>query len=166
MQVQPCTPDLMSSAAAVEEWTLARGYEAIEQVSARQQPVILRGFVEDWPGVHRAKAGDAALVEYLLSFDAGAAVPVSAGPASLKGRMFYNHDFTGLNTDRGTARFSTFMRQVLEQGARDAPPLIYMASVDVDEVVPGFGDANKIDFGTLEPLASIWIGTRHAYRGP
>jgi hypothetical protein len=133
---------------------------AIETLSSSAEPVVLRDFVSHWPVVGAAKASDRELVDYLMQFDKGATVPVSVGPPSLNGRMFYNDDFTGLNADRGSARFSTFLERVLKHGQESHPPLIYMASMDINACVPGFGECNTIEVGEANPLASIWIGTR------
>jgi hypothetical protein len=132
----------------------------VSALSESTAPVILRNFVSDWPVVSAAKTSDRALIDYLLQFDRGATVPVSAGPASLKGRMFYNEAFTGLNADKGNALFSTFLERVGRHGQETDPPLIYMASMDLDACVPGFDAHNSVNFGETVPLASIWIGTR------
>jgi hypothetical protein len=152
--------DVFAGARPVAERRLSRTRQVIAEVSERMEPVILRGFVDDWPLVAAARESDAALIDYLAGFDRGASVPVSVGPPSLKGRIFYNRDFTGLNVDRGASRFSTFLQQVLQHGQHSEPPVVYMASVGLDEVVPGLSGANGIDFGDADPLASIWIGTR------
>lgn len=160
MDGTPSAPDVFASAARVSERDVPASGAAIDEITQSLEPVILRGFVSDWPIVQAARQSDAALVDYLLQFDAGITVPVSAGPSSLKGRIFYNQDFTGLNVDRGNAHFSTFMRHVLAHGPKPDPALIYMASMGVDEVIPGFRAHNDLDFGSRDPLVSIWIGTR------
>lgn len=151
---------IMARAQPVSEQKLARNADAVAGISQAATPVLLRGFVADWPIVQAARTSDRAVIDALLGFDCGATVPVSAGPASLKGRLFYNEEFTGLNADRGNAHFSSFLERVYQHGREPDPALIYMASVDVDEVVPGFRAENDIDFGPVDPLASIWIGTR------
>ncbi len=144
----------------VAERTLRRTPQAIAGLGATREPFIIRDFVADWPLVQAARRSDAALVDYLRSFDAGAEVPVCVGSAQLDGRIFYNDALTGLNVDRGNSRLSTFLQQVVEHGGRPEPPLIYMASMIVDDVLPGLRAQNDIDFGELDPLISIWIGTK------
>ena len=51
-------------------------------------------------------------------------------------------------------------RQIDQMESRpDAPP-IYLASIDVKGFFQGLHEANHVDLGTRQPLASIWIGTR------
>lgn len=152
--------DVGARARPVAERRLQRSAQGVDQVSRETQPIILRGFVKDWPVVAAARLSDDRLVEYLLGFDCGANIPVSVGPPDLRGRIFYNKTYTGLNVDQGKSRFDTFMHRVLEHGARPEPPVIYMASIAVDEVVPGFRNTNDVGFSGADPLASIWIGTR------
>lgn len=125
-----------------------------------QQPVILRGFVSHWPVVTAGAEGADALRDYLLQFDKGAVVPVSVGPSSLHGRLFYKDDFSGPNADRGNTQIGEALRRIAQHGREADPPLIYLASATVDNVLPGFRASNDVDFGEAEPLASIWIGTR------
>lgn len=124
------------------------------------EPVILRGLVSDWPVLQAAKRSKDELVSYLSQFDNGAVVPVSAGPSSLEGRLFYNADFTAMNFERGNAEFGEVLRRVRDHGAAPKPPAIYLASSDIDECLPGFRKENDIDFADASPVISAWIGTR------
>jgi len=144
----------------VTEVRIDNAAEAVMRISQSQHPVILRGLVADWPMVQAAVSSDRDAIDYLRQFDSGATVPVSAGPASLKGRLFYNETFTGLNADRGNAHFSTLLDRVLRHGQEEDPPVIYMASMDLADCVPGFANDNQVEFGDANPVASIWIGTR------
>ncbi len=143
----------------VRELHADAGEVSLPEIATSSEPVILRGLIKHWPAVQAAKTSKSALVEYLSSFDAGAVLPVSAGPASLKGRVFYNDDFTGVNVQRGKARYREILQRIFEHGGADPAPLIYLASADVDECMPGFRASNDIDLGDASPLASIWIGT-------
>ncbi|MFN7054054.1 cupin-like domain-containing protein [Hyphomonas sp.] len=149
----------MDEAPRVEEIHLPRTPEAMASLSARERPAILRGLVADWPVVRAAREGQAALLDYLLRFDAGRIVPIAAGTPGIGGRIFYNEDFTGLNVDRGRAHFASFLREVDRQGREDPAPLIYMASTDIPDAAPGFEAENRVDFEGLRPLESLWIGT-------
>lgn len=132
---------------------------SVEEIASQAEPVILRGLVKDWPVTQAAKRSREDLLAYLLKYDAGAVVPVSAGPATLDGRLFYSDDFSGMNVERGNAKFAEVLHRVYQHGAGDPPPLIYLASTDIDECLPGFRADNDLAFGEASPLASIWIGT-------
>ncbi len=125
-----------------------------------QTPLILREFVAHWPVVEAGLASADALLSYLLELESGIVAPVAVGSADLGGRMFYSNDFRGLNVERGHAKLSEILRRVKAHGAMQPPPMIYMASADLEVCFPGFGARNQIDFGDAKPLESIWIGTQ------
>lgn len=150
----------LAQARPADENVLPRTAAGVAEIAASPVPVILRGWIADWPAVGAGRRSPQELVSYLAGYDGALTVPVSVGPPQLQGRMFYNDSFTGLNVDQGTARFATLLQQMLDHGGAEHPPLIYMASMDLDACLPGFAAANPIDFGSLNPLASVWIGTR------
>ncbi|MEM6913354.1 MAG: cupin-like domain-containing protein [Pseudomonadota bacterium] len=125
-----------------------------------KEPIVLRGIVKHWPVVDAAQQSVSALYEYLSNFDHGAIVPVTVGASTLKGRIFYNDTFNGSNADHGNARLSEVLRRIATGADNDDAPLIYLASVTVDDVLPGFRDQNDIPFADAKPLASVWIGSR------
>lgn len=133
---------------------------AVEGISELKSPLVLRNFVENWPVVNKAKQSNEELVEYLLGFDRGAVVPVSLGRAEADGRVFYNDEYTDLNVKMESLKFSLMLDRIIENTKRSCPNLIYMASVDTEECLPGFSDRNLIEFGDRQPLISIWIGTK------
>lgn len=151
---------LFEAAARVREITCDRSLDSVMAVAASPVPLVMKGFVCDWPVVQAGASSLADLQAYLARFDNGVQVPVSAGPASLDGRIFYNADMTGMNVDRGNAPFTVFLDRVFRHGPAEPPPVIYLASADVDECLPGFRSENDVAFGDLTPLRSIWIGTR------
>lgn len=160
MNVLPKLEMASSQPRAVREIPSAGAQFSASDLASLQEPVIFRGLVDHWPAVAAAKHSQQAVVEYLLGQDVGAVVPVSAGPASLGGRLFYNEDFTGMNVDRGSARFAEVLRRVDQHGANEPPPLIYLASSNIEDCMPRFRTENDLDFNGLAPVVSAWIGTR------
>ena len=133
---------------------------SVSELHSSNEPVVLRNFVEDWPAVESAKKSDTEILDYLMRFDSGAIVPVSVGQKELDGRVFYNEDYTGLNVNLGKSYFSTLLEKVLMLGQDRSSKLVYMASVDTEHCVKGFGKENSIDMDGLNPIVSIWIGTK------
>ena len=146
--------------APVREMDASTDSFSAAQFFGATEPVILRGLVDAWPVVQAARAGNNALTDYILKFDEGAVVPVSVGPAALDGRIFYNEDFSGMNSNRGNAQFAEVIARVKIHGAESPPPLVYLASTDVDECMPGFRDENDLNFEGFDPVISAWIGTK------
>ena len=150
----------IAAAQPVREIAAARDTFRAADFAGVSEPVILRGLVSEWPAVKAALSSEDDLQNYLLQFDVGAVVPVSVGPASLQGRIFYNDDFTGMNVDRGNAKFAEVLRRIRQHGAAASSALIYLASTDVDACMPGFRTGNDLCFDGFDPVISVWIGTQ------
>lgn len=160
MSVHEHITEMLPAPVPVRERVIGRDEFFVAELSKETTPLILRGVIGDWPAVRAAKSSADELVSYLSQYDKGAVVPVSAGPASLDGRIFYNDDFTGMNVDRGNAEFGEVLRRVSDHGQERPSPVIYLASTDVDECLPGFRTENDLEFGDFNPVVSLWLGTK------
>ena len=72
------------------------------------EPVRLKGLVSDWPAVRECSESIASAARYLSQFWCEDPLTVYAGEASIKGRIFYNGDFTGFNFISGRATLPQF----------------------------------------------------------
>lgn len=133
---------------------------SVSELHSSNEPVVLRNFVEDWPAVESAKKSDTEVLDYLMRFDIGSIVSVSVGPEKLNGRVFSNEGNTGLNVNLEKSYFSKLLEKVLLLGQDRSSELVYMASVDTEHCVKGFGDENSINMDGLDPIVSFWIGTK------
>ncbi|MCQ8184721.1 cupin-like domain-containing protein [Parvularcula maris] len=132
-----------------------------EEITALNEPVILRGLVSHWPAVEAARSSDQEIRFYLRRFEGQGAFPVAAGPPELGGRIFYSDRFDGENVQRGQAPLGEILDRVLHFGSQDEPPLIYLASVEANRALPGFLGENELSIaGAEDPLISVWIGTQ------
>lgn len=149
---------------SVAEANVAPGAPLPEAVTESAVPVLLRGYVAHWPVVKAAAKGPAGTRAYLAEFDHAAIVPVTVGDARLKGRIFYDRDLRGIDAERGRAPIGEVLDRVARHGGQPQPPLIYVASVEADEALPGFRAENDVPLGDSpgadDPLVSLWIGTR------
>lgn len=145
---------------AVEEAELDPGVPLPDEVAERDTPLIIKGFVRHWPLVQRSLHGPEEILAYLGSFDRGSIVPIAAGSSAMQGRIFYNDQFSGLNVERGNARMSEVLGRIASAAGTDNTPLIYLASAEIDDVLPGLHAENSVPFHHADPRASIWIGTR------
>lgn len=137
-----------------------RNRETVDEISKSLEPILLKNFVLDWPSVTRARLSDREIAQYLMKFDKGANVRVMVGASDLDGRVFYNEDYSRFNVEGGTSKFSTLLNNVLLSGQENIPNLIYMGSVDTSHCVPGFDNENVFNINDLNPLISMWIGTK------
>ena len=122
-------------------------------------PFVVRGLVSDWPLVQAAQQSSEAARDYLVRHHRDVPFTVSVGQPGSGGRLFYD-DAMAMNFATVRAKLPDILGEMgrVEQSA-DARP-IYLASIDMRGFFEGLDEANRVDLGTREPLASIWIGTR------
>lgn len=133
---------------------------SITDLNRSTEPFVFRNFVDEWPAVKLARKTNRVFLDYIKGFDCGKVVPISVGSEKLDGRVFYNEDFSGLNVKQGNSLFSTLLEKVFLQGKEIRPKLIYMASVDIEHCVQGFSKENSLEFDGIDPIISMWIGTK------
>ncbi len=124
------------------------------------EPVLLKGLVAHWPVVKQAQQSHAAVDSYLRQFYQGASVGVFSGDAEIAGRFFYNESLTGFNFERSKDKLDLVLDRIAEQCDRPEARSYYVGSTTIDAALPQFRTENDLDFGDLNPLASIWIGNR------
>lgn len=127
---------------------------------ASTEPVVLRGLVARWPLVRAAIASFDSAEAYLRRFYRDATVTAMLGAPDIRGRFFYNQDFTGFNFAPVRARLDAVLAELRGHLRDEQPPAIYVGSTTVDTCLPGFRAENDIDLGGRDALASIWIGNR------
>jgi len=124
------------------------------------EPVRLKGLVSDWPAVRECSESIASAARYLSQFWREDPLTVYAGEASIKGRIFYNGDFTGFNFISGRATLPQVFAKLDESGREDRLTTLYVGSTPVDKWMPGFRSQNDIRLPTDDALASFWIGNQ------
>ncbi|MDJ0276611.1 cupin-like domain-containing protein [Sphingomonas sp. 2R-10] len=122
-------------------------------------PFVVRGLVADWPLVQAARQSSQAARDYLVTRHRDVPFTVSVGQPGGGGRLFYD-DAMQMNFATVRAKLPDILGEMgrVEQAAD--PRAIYLASIDMRGFFDGLDEANRVDLGSREPLASIWIGTR------
>jgi hypothetical protein len=144
---------------------LTPGEIPLGEILERQQPMIFRGMVADWPLVRHGLAGADQAMAYLKSYDGGLQVVGYAGPPEIQGRFFYDAELTGLNFQTERVRLDAFLDRVKAGLDDPSGPSLYIGSTDIDTYLPGLRAENDLGldprvFGETLPLVSIWIGNR------
>lgn len=124
------------------------------------RPLLLKGFVKQWPAVQKAQSSDQAISDYIRSFYNGEPLTAYEGAATIEGRIFYNDDLTGFNFERTRQDLNAVLDKLLSCAEESPAPTYYVGSTMVDHWLPGFRSENDIALGTDESLVSIWIGNR------
>ena len=126
------------------------------------EPCVLRGLVSDWEITRAGLRSDLDAMAYIGSFYNGKTVSASFGSSEIKGRLFYNDDFTQLNFTSQRVKMDEFLDKIRAHLADQQPPTMYMGSTLVDSYLPGFRKHNDLGLGAhgIDPPPSIWIGNR------
>jgi hypothetical protein len=134
----------------------------LEALVAAGEPVVLRGIARDWALVQAGLHSTQQAMAYLRGFDAGLPVAYSFGGPEIDGRPFYNEDFTQLNVEVRRGLLTQVLDGIADTLDDPRPPTYYVASLPIDQALPGFAQANNAGLAEqgIEASASIWIGNR------
>ena len=152
-------PGPFAAAAAIAEVTVADAAALDRRLREATEPFVVRGLVRDWPLVQAGLESGKAARAYLLAHARDLAFTVSIGAPGGDGRLFYD-DAMGMNFQTLRAGLPDIFGRIDQMEGRAGAPPIYLASIDVQGFFTGLHEANHVDLGDREPLASIWIGTR------
>ena len=134
--------------------------EVPAEVLNSTEPFLLKGMVAEWPIVKAAKVSAKSADLYLRQFYQDATVGAFFSDPSAKGRVFYNEDLTGFNFQRVMLKLDKVLDKIQQHAYDQQPPAFYVGSTTVDTCLPGFRAENDINFGSVDPLASIWLGNK------
>ena len=150
----------MTRPASVKEVTGIRPDQIPADILGSAEPLLLRDLVGEWPIVQAGRRSARDAVDYLKSFYRNATVGSFIGPPGGDGRVFYNAEMTDFNYQRAMVKLDDIMDQILAHENDTKAPMFYVGSTTVDACLPGFREHNEVEFGDINPLASIWLGNR------
>lgn len=152
-------PGALQRLAQVPEVTVADAADLDRRLRDADRPFVVRGLVADWPLVQAGKRSGRDARDYLLRRRRDAPFTASVGAPGSDGRLFYD-EAMGMNFRIARGKLPEIFAQIdAVEDLHDAPP-IYLASVDVHDFFTGLHEANHVDLGERDCLASIWMGTR------
>lgn len=138
---------------------LATGLNLDDLLGTESEPFLLRGLATDWPLVHAGRQSSAAARNYLLDHARDRQFTVNIGEPAAGERLFYRPDMQ-MNFRMGRASLADIFRGLEDNEGRADAPVIYLSSIDMVDFFEGLHEANCLNLGAREPLASIWIGNR------
>ncbi len=145
--------------APVPEETVADAAALDALLRAADRPFVVRGLAADWPLVRAGRQSAAAARDLLLRHARDRPFAVSVGQPGSGGRLFYD-DAMQMNFRMMEAKLPDIFARIHAFAGQPDAPAIYLASIDMHQFFDGLHEANHIDLGAREALASIWIGTR------
>lgn len=122
------------------------------------RPVVMRGLVSDWPVARAGVLSAAALQSYLSQFDTGGQTEAFFGDPRIAGKYYYADDLRGFNFERRRMRFTEVLETIVSTAGVPNAQSVYLGSVPVDDLLPGFSAQNALR--VLDPRvdARIWLG--------
>ncbi len=133
--------------------------EALRDMIAAAEPVVIRGLVRGWPAVAAGRQSPVAMAGYLGRFDNGQLVDAIMTPPEVEGRLFYDADMTGFNFIRNRLGLGAVAEQVLRYANFERAPAVAVQSALVSACLPGFMAENRLNFLDASIVPRIWLGT-------
>ena len=151
-------PTIFATMQQVEERQVADAAELDALLRQARTPFVIRGLAADWPLVAAGKESGRDARGYISEHARERPFTVSIGPPGHDGRMFYNDDME-MNFQTARGKLADIFRGIDDNEGRAHPPAIYLTSLDLHDFFQGLHEANHIELGERDALASIWIGT-------
>jgi len=130
-------------------------------VLSSNEPVILKGLVDNWPMVQAANESAQQAANYLKQYYQGLTVGMGVSDHKNNGRLFYSDDFSGFNFTKKAAQFDDVLAQLLAAQYDAQADSLYVGSTHVDKLLPGFRAENDLAAITQhQPLVSLWLGNK------
>ena len=130
-----------------------------DEIVPANEPVVLRGLVDHWPAVARARESMLSIAQYLADLDTGSPATALMTPPEEEGRLFYDPTMAGFNYLRSRRTVTQVLEQVLRYAQFERAPAVAMQTARIRECAPGFEAENAmplLDAG-VQPL--LWFGT-------
>ena len=143
--------------ASVRELSVEDGLDDL--LRRETEPFVIRGIASDWPLVRAGGKSPDEARSYLLEHARDRPFTVNIGEPAAGDRLFYDSDMQ-INFRTGRASLTDIFGGLADNEGRADAPVIYLSSIDMFDFFEGLHEANHLDLGTREPLASIWIGNR------
>lgn len=152
------TNSAMQACQKVVEERVEPGSALDERLRGANTPFVVRGMVADWPLVQAGNRSGSDARAYLLEHSRNRPFTLSIGQPGAGGRLFYDNNM-GMNFRTGRASLHDIFGGIDANEGKPDAPAVYLSSIDLHDYFEGLHEANHVDLGSRNPLASIWMGT-------
>jgi hypothetical protein len=137
---------------------IANAESFLRDIAEPCQPMVMRGLVSDWPVVSAGARSTAAFKDYVAQFDRGGQTEAFFGEPRIAGKYYYSDDLKGFNFERRRMRFADVIETIVSTAGVADSPTVYLGSVPVDDLLPGFSAQNVLRVLAPNVGARIWLG--------
>jgi hypothetical protein len=132
-----------------------------QDVLSSNEPIILKGLVDNWPIVKAANKSAQKAAKYLSKYYQGMTVGLGYSDKVNNGRFFYNNDYSGFNFTKKAALLDDVLSQLIKSLDDKNADSFYVGSTHVDKLLPHFREENDLgSLSELKPLVSLWLGNK------
>ena len=144
----------------IPETNQLQANEFFNEVIPAGKPLVIRGLVKDWPLVKAGIKSPFDFCNYLMRFDQGQNFNTVYGPASVRGRIFYNQDMSGLNCQSEQKKLAASLQFLLNNLQTSPAPTLAIQSVILDQHLPGLTNENQLALLANKASPRLWIGNK------
>lgn len=145
---------------SIAEIAITADHSLPEGMLQAATPIVLRGYVSNWPVVKNCENKPDAVMDYLSHFYNQKPVHVMRSDASNLGRLFYNEDLTDFNFSRSRESLTQVFEELRNHDNQTAVDTLYVGSTAIDHIFPGFRKDNDLAPLQHNALVSIWMGNQ------
>ncbi|MDO6712423.1 cupin-like domain-containing protein [Aliiglaciecola sp. 2_MG-2023] len=121
-------------------------------------PIVLKGFVSEWPLVRAGQISDNTAIDYLQQFYQGFLVNTCTIPADQHGVISYNSDMTSFNFANKQAAFIDVLKQIVDTANQPVAETIYIGSTSIAQCLPKLVDLCSVAPLNQGCLFNLWAG--------
>lgn len=129
-------------------------------VFTSNEPLVIRGIVNDWPIVKKSSEEIQKISEYLLCYYENDRIIAFASKSELGNKFTYGPNANQMSFEQLESTLDLVLETINESSKLDNPGTVYMGSTTLDYVLPGFDKDNNFSIGDASPLKSIWVGNQ------
>lgn len=131
-----------------------------KEILSRQEPVVIKSFVGDWPAVKAYQSSENDLVEYLKSFSKEQPIEVVLGAPSTSGKFGYTVDVKAFNFTKKQQNLGLIVDTLLAIKFQPSMPYIAVQGLSIEEHLPEFEQHNTMNLLNPDVMPRAWIGNK------
>lgn len=146
--------------AAIEE-SRTPGTPALETLTGRGAPLVLRGLCADWPMVRAAQRSQTEFAKLLAAHDSGTAVDTLLMPPQANGRVGYNAALDGFNYEHFKVSVTDVLQRLAHYSRREGPAHgVALQSAPIAACLPGLLATHALEGLPEGTQPRLWLGNR------
>ncbi|MDB5704345.1 MAG: transcription factor jumonji jmjc protein [Sphingomonas bacterium] len=123
-----------------------------------EEPVILKGLIDQWPALAAGRQSPAHLNAYLKAMDRGAPAPVMEAPARSGGRYTYAEDMREFSFTKRRGGISETLDRIVRLIGQPASPFVAIQMLPLASHLPDFVRQNPMPLLPPDIMPRLWLG--------